>query len=386
MPNSYSETADITCSRCQNTFPAELWFIVDAGERPDLIERARDGALHGVTCPRCGDRAFADAPVLIHRPGAEPVLVFFPADRTTPDQDRATAHWLVGRLRSSLGDGWQDDWLAGGLRGLPRTAMPAVLNGQPIDALQPADPLVNAARQFVSASDWAATRQIAEANPVLLSDEADALMQQMVDIALSRREPDAERLFSEHRDLLRRCREVGIEQAFAEKMAQQEAERTPPEQRDQAAFVARVQTYQDRLQEAAASNEPDVATWTEIVTLGEAMLADEPRAWGGVDWAALRGNVSDDYTMLGNAHDAAGDGVQALAAYDRAVALEPGNVLGHRNRAGTLIALGRLAEAGGAAARARELEPEAPELAELDQHLARAQDAARGAAGEPGQS
>ena len=46
----------------------------------------------------------------------------------------------------------------------------------------------------------------------------------------------------------------------------------------------------------------------------------------------------------------------------------------HRNRAGTLIDLGRLREAAAAIERARALEPEAPRLAELEAALARAQE------------
>ena len=55
-----------------------------------------------------------------------------------------------------------------------------------------------------------------EAHPELLTDEADALLGRLIDTAQARGDEAALRIFERHRALLRRCREVGIEQAFAE--------------------------------------------------------------------------------------------------------------------------------------------------------------------------
>jgi hypothetical protein len=37
MPNSYAQRADLTCTACGHAFSADIWLIVDAAERPDLI-------------------------------------------------------------------------------------------------------------------------------------------------------------------------------------------------------------------------------------------------------------------------------------------------------------------------------------------------------------
>jgi len=55
-----------------------------------------------------------------------------------------------------------------------------------------------------------------EAHPELLTDEADAVLRQLIDTARAHGDEAALRIFERHRALLRRCREVGIEQAFAE--------------------------------------------------------------------------------------------------------------------------------------------------------------------------
>jgi predicted RNA-binding Zn-ribbon protein involved in translation (DUF1610 family) len=54
MPHSFSQTASLTCPQCGRAFSAEVWLIVDADERPDLLARIRAGTLHDLTCPHCG--------------------------------------------------------------------------------------------------------------------------------------------------------------------------------------------------------------------------------------------------------------------------------------------------------------------------------------------
>jgi tetratricopeptide (TPR) repeat protein len=139
-----------------------------------------------------------------------------------------------------------------------------------------------------------------------------------------------------------------------------------------AAFFERLQAY-GTAQQDADHEQPDPATWQAITELGEALLAEEARGWAVVDWAALRATVASAYNTLGNAHDHAGDPSAALAAFERAIALQPDFAMWQRNRVGTLIALGRLAPARTALAAARTLEPDAPRLADLEAALAQAE-------------
>jgi|GEM_PF-2476971 len=55
-----------------------------------------------------------------------------------------------------------------------------------------------------------------EAHPELLTDEADAVLGRLIDTAQAQGDEAALRIFERHRALLRRCREVGVEEAFAE--------------------------------------------------------------------------------------------------------------------------------------------------------------------------
>jgi hypothetical protein len=108
-----------------------VWIVVDVDERPDLLARLRAGTLHDMACPGCGHVAAVNAPVLIYRPGAEPALLFSPANGGDPEQDEQQAVALVGMFREAMGGRWQDEWLAHGLTGAARAALPAVLSDDP---------------------------------------------------------------------------------------------------------------------------------------------------------------------------------------------------------------------------------------------------------------
>ena len=92
--------------------------------------------------------------------------------------------------------------------------------------------------------------------------------------------------------------------------------------------------------------------------------------------AQLIADLAHVYNQWGNALDNARDAAAALAAYERAVALQPDEAMWRRNVTGVLIDLGRLDEAAAARAAAQALEPEAARLPELAAQLAEALQAA----------
>jgi CHAT domain-containing protein/tetratricopeptide (TPR) repeat protein len=126
--NSLSVAQRLNCPSCGREFEADLWLIVDAGQRLDLVERVRAGQMHELTCLNCGQTGQVDAPLLVYRPDAEPPILFSSASQTSGEQDRGQAGQLVGMLQESLGDAWQDQWLVQGLPVVPRHALPAVLS------------------------------------------------------------------------------------------------------------------------------------------------------------------------------------------------------------------------------------------------------------------
>ena len=141
-------------------------------------------------------------------------------------------------------------------------------------------------------------------------------------------------------------------------------------------LLSLLEEYQAAL-ETADAEQPDVAVWRTVTDLGERLLAMQSEAAALLDWDALRQQLASEYNTLGNAHDSAGDATAALAAYERAIELQPDFAMWRRNQAGTLIELGRLDEAAAAIEQARRLEPDAPRLAQLAAELAAARVIAR---------
>ena len=149
--------------------------------------------------------------------------------------------------------------------------------------------------QFVRARSWDESRRIVEQHPELLGNETDALLGQLIEAAEQQGDNNARRIFVEHRDLLRRCREAGVSRAFAEKMlppealAQAEAAGITPEQ---ALEMARsVEEMPPELREVLAEL---AATGSEVHSPEdlERVLAERPELRAKLEAAAhARGGV-----------------------------------------------------------------------------------------------
>jgi hypothetical protein len=215
MSVSYSRTTDVQCSGCQTAFAAEFWLIVDAGERPDLLARCRDGTILSIPCPACAREGKLDAPLLLYRPGAQPTVLFVPAQGTTREEDNQQAGQLVGLLRDRMGDAWDDAWVAEGLQGVSQEMLPAVLSDDPEAAVRQLQeqaaaeaernmpPVVRAAMEFIQAPDEVAAVTVFERQRALLQPyEA----QQVLDEQFRSDDPDTQQRLAERRDLLRRLR------------------------------------------------------------------------------------------------------------------------------------------------------------------------------------
>lgn len=137
LSRSYAESANGTCPNCRHAVQAEVWLIVDSAERPDLLERIRDGRLHEVSCPACGALVGeVDAPLILYRPGQMPQILFSPAQDTTSEERQDQASGLLFVLRERLGAEWREEWLEQGLLHVPRAMLPAVLSGNVGQALR----------------------------------------------------------------------------------------------------------------------------------------------------------------------------------------------------------------------------------------------------------
>ena len=160
--------------------------------------------------------------------------------------------------------------------------------------------------------------------------------------------------------------DVALAQALRERAAGLRAIRAAA---DAAQSIQQAWQRYIELVKAAEASGNDIAAWRAAVEAGEALLAPEFADTLGVDWEVVRASLASSYTSLCIAYEEVGDLEASLAATDRAIALQPDEAMWRRNRVGTLIDLGRRAEAAEELARARALEPDATRLAELEARL-----------------
>src|SRR3990170_3757695 len=122
MDHSYAQSLELTCPKCGHKLTTEVWVIVDAAARPDLLEGILQGMINGLSCQQCDNTGQADAPLLVYRPGEEPPLIFSPSQRTNQEQNEKDFSGSLFFLRESLGEDWQDSWLEQ-IKVLPRQVL-----------------------------------------------------------------------------------------------------------------------------------------------------------------------------------------------------------------------------------------------------------------------
>lgn len=101
MNRSFAQVAELRCYQCAQTFPVEVWLIIDAAERPELVEAIHAETLHVAQCPHCGTEHPIDAPLLFHD-GSQETLIFAAQEQTTSEQNHEAAQRLGQQLISSM--------------------------------------------------------------------------------------------------------------------------------------------------------------------------------------------------------------------------------------------------------------------------------------------
>jgi tetratricopeptide (TPR) repeat protein len=220
--------------------------------------------------------------------------------------------------------------------------------------------LTDAFFAFLNASSIDDLRLVLSEHAALLDDSIAALF---AAVAQQYKEDEhAAALISARHDLWQACRAQGVEATFE--------------------MLSKMQRLNEALQRyielRQAAKEDDVVAWKAAVEAGEAIFVAEFEDSPGVDWDTLSEDLAGAYTNLCIAHEKASDFNASLAATERAIALQPNNAMWQRNRASTLIDLGRLDEAAQAIAVARAMEPGAPRLKELEDQLAQARASKQG--------
>lgn len=216
QPTSYSyiEEEPITCPNCGLTFEMDLCLIMDVSERPDLFERFREEKIHDYTCPGCGATNRRDAPLLLYRPNDDPVLIFIPARETSAEQDQGHAQFLLNHLRNTLGGIWNAQWLNPLTRVSHEMSRFVFSDEASSFQIMEVESLSQAILEFANTTQWEEARQLVNIHPNLLTPLADKILTKLI---AEEEEIDEKLKAEEARQVLRRCRQVGIDDAFSQK-------------------------------------------------------------------------------------------------------------------------------------------------------------------------
>jgi hypothetical protein len=207
VEHSLSEQLEVTCPTCGHKFGAEIWFIVDAGQRPGLVDRIRQQSLHSVTCPN-GHISTPDVPLLLYRPGETYPILFSPAEGASNHETNLHRQNLIRRLRDSDPSLTEQDT---SLVLVSRQLLPAVLT-EGVDATFKR--LKKVLGLFISADHPWATQRVIEVHPELLTSNAALMLSQLIDAISSNADPRFLQRLEERRTMLKRFREDGVENVF----------------------------------------------------------------------------------------------------------------------------------------------------------------------------
>ncbi|MCX7792352.1 MAG: CpXC domain-containing protein [Chloroflexaceae bacterium] len=216
MPVGYQESTELACPACDVAFEASVWLILDAQEAPEAVVALRRGELNVVTCPSCGHRGPAGAPLLFHD-AVRRRVIFAPApgapEYVWRDQARDLHALLVGSIaeeqrRPYLGEVDIVQDLAGIARLLerrerrpsesaprphPQVAGEAVA-GHVAEAtpgaVRPEDrpPLLVAVEAMLAANAPEEFEAVLASHPILLDPSSDLALAQLIEVALEQRE------------------------------------------------------------------------------------------------------------------------------------------------------------------------------------------------------
>jgi hypothetical protein len=177
MSRSASQEVGVTCVSCGTAFGAEVWLIVDAAERPDLVARIVDGSIHTASCPHCGTLHPLDAPLLFHD-HARQQLIFATQEHSPPEQDQQIARQLGQQLIGSIPVAERATYLTSAHIVVGNDDLRQAITGEASSA---GDALSVALAALMEAGSPTEVRQLIAIHPVLGGDEAQTHLREYVE-------------------------------------------------------------------------------------------------------------------------------------------------------------------------------------------------------------
>ncbi len=262
----FSQNIAFTCDKCGREFEEEVWLMVDASERPDLLQRVVDGSIREMTCPYCGFVMGLDAPFLLFRPDEDPAIIISPSLEGDEEELFEFVEAMAPLLRARRGADWKSEHVER-FELVPIHLLPALLSDDPdvvvrelmnhtfseLKRLEEEDPeglgemlsyiehflgpwpkeeleadsedieralvALELAKRFLAVETWDEAKDLVREHPELLSEDVDRTFALLIKLARAEGDEDVLWDYEVHRSVLQRCREVGVDAAFDELFA-----------------------------------------------------------------------------------------------------------------------------------------------------------------------
>ena len=331
MDVSKADSRLVACPYCGQHVDAQIWRIIDAEHRPDLLALLEAGQLGALTCPRCDGEGQVSEPLLIWRPQAVPPILYVPSpDSALAESNEAVAE-LVVLLRERADPASQPrTWTAVMTpRGLIGEVIrrDAVADLRRLTASEPlevdddryrmflgyvgryleADSLQEALELFLKAFTWDEALAVLREHPKFATSAGEQLLADEIAAAQARGDTSAAELHREHLTALRR---FGDE--VPDGMPGQPASTAPlGPQSELRAAVREIDALQD-------DTGRDPRHWLALHERAIALIDRErdPLVWARLETGLARARLESAYTDRGASLELAITGYQsALAAW-----------------------------------------------------------------------
>lgn len=213
MRTTLAESIVLTCPQCNTEFSADIWQIVDANERPDLIEQILNEDVNRVNCPNCDFQGFVLTPLLLFDHSKNIPIIFSPHPNVVEEVDsRAALDDLIRKLRQGLQQQWQSHYV----QEIPFVHRALLsLAVQDVNILYMVE-LFQLIESCKGHGDSASAARFVQENPVILSDGAQVILETMIAFFERFGDPKSKG-YQTCLDLLVECKEVGVQKVIEKK-------------------------------------------------------------------------------------------------------------------------------------------------------------------------
>ena len=239
MPNSKVQESDYTCYACGEITSVQSWFIIDASERPDLIEKVKDETIWEVMCASCGEAIYSDLPLLLYFPEDEPRFLFSSRMRDGSGYPEFLIESMFNELVEKTGDQELKERYRDHRAWVLKEDLPDRLKDFPkvplrdfdwsdsdelkqFEMLMPDDYFQMVMTDYFGTPDWNQKELITEKAPLILTPAIVPWLEAQEEAFLEMGNDQNVQIIRDHMVILTRAREVGYYEAVVEFSQNQE--------------------------------------------------------------------------------------------------------------------------------------------------------------------